>query len=336
MGSGKILEQMVRNYREVAEDLGRSPSRAEYLAHPLHKFSQKKIRTYFGTWIQLMRAAGSTPSKMANTYKVDLPPKLAPKILLIDIETKPLISYTWGIFDQNVGLNQIAEDWSIISYSAKWLGGEEIFYKDLRHKKDLTDDKELLEEIWILFNEADIVLGQNSKAFDVKKIQARMAIHKMRPPSQFKQIDTKILAKRHFAFTSNKLEYLAQKLCKTRKLTNRKFQGFELWRECIAGNLAAWEEMREYNCIDVLALEELYLALAPWGVGIDFNIYRTESGFKCNCGSDSFTKSPDFHYAPTGVFEKWSCDSCGAWCHSKGKDNNLISNRKRLSLRGPS
>ena len=33
-----------------------------------------------------------------------------PKILIVDIETAPIVAQVWGLFDQNVGLNQIAQD----------------------------------------------------------------------------------------------------------------------------------------------------------------------------------------------------------------------------------
>ena len=86
--------------------------------------------------------------------------------------------------------------------------------------------------MWKLLDEADIVIGQNSKAFDIKKLNARFIIHGMQPPSSYRQIDTKILAKKHFNFTSNKLEYLSDKLnVKYKKQTKRKFSGFEMWKE---------------------------------------------------------------------------------------------------------
>ena len=50
----------------------------------------------------------------------------APKILLFDIETSPLEVYTFGLFDQNIGLNQIIKDWSVLSFSAKWAGSSEV------------------------------------------------------------------------------------------------------------------------------------------------------------------------------------------------------------------
>ena len=40
-----------------------------------------------------------------------------PKILFVDIETSPIIADVWQLFDQNVGLNQIQQDWSIIAWA---------------------------------------------------------------------------------------------------------------------------------------------------------------------------------------------------------------------------
>jgi len=36
-----------------------------------------------------------------------------PKILLFDIETAPILAYTWDIWDQNIALNQIKQDWFV-------------------------------------------------------------------------------------------------------------------------------------------------------------------------------------------------------------------------------
>jgi len=40
-----------------------------------------------------------------------------PKILLFDIETAPILAYTWDIWDQNIALNQIKQDWFVLSWS---------------------------------------------------------------------------------------------------------------------------------------------------------------------------------------------------------------------------
>ena len=43
-----------------------------------------------------------------------------PKVLYLDIETKPIKAWIWGTFNQNIPLNMIIEDWSVLSWSAKW------------------------------------------------------------------------------------------------------------------------------------------------------------------------------------------------------------------------
>src|SRR5271166_754309 len=135
-----------------------------------------------------------------------------PKILFIDIETSPLISYTWGIWDQNIALNQIYKDWNIIAWAAKWQDSSEIMYMDQRKGINEKNEKKLLQEMWKLMDEADIIVGQNSKKFDTKKLNSKFLLHKMQPPSSYKQIDTLQLAKKHFSMTSNKLEFLSDKL----------------------------------------------------------------------------------------------------------------------------
>lgn len=243
----------------------------------------------------------------------------APKILLLDIETMPIMANVWSIWQQNVGLNMIERDWSVLSWAAKWYhdSPEEIMYMDQRNAKDINDDKKILKEIWKLLDEADIVVGQNSKAFDIKKLNARFIMHGMKPPSSFRQIDTKIIAKRHFAFTSNKLEYMTDKLCtKYKKLKHGKFPGFSMWAECMKGNIEAWEEMEEYNKYDVLSLEELYEILLPWDDSINFTMYFEDD--VCSCGNTEFKKN-GFYYTNASKFQKYKCKNCGT--EFRGKKN---------------
>ncbi len=189
-----------------------------------------------------------------------------PKVLILDIETKPVKAYVWGTFDQNIPLNMVIEDGSILSWSAKFLGEDKIHYKDMRGKeKNLSNDKDMLKPLHKLMNESDIVLGQNSDSFDLKKLNARFIEHDLAPVDQFKTIDTVKIARKNFGFLSNKLEHLSKKLNKKHtKSSHKKFSGFDLWLECMKGNKAAWNEMKEYNQIDVLATEEIFLRMAPY------------------------------------------------------------------------
>ncbi len=189
------------------------------------------------------------------------------KTLVLDIETWPIIAAVWGLKDQNIGLNQIRHDSSIMAWGAKWLGkpASEVIYQDVRHQRVLREDRALLSPLWKLLDEADIAITQNGQSFDGPRLNARFMVHKMSAPSPYKHLDTYRIAKRVASFTSNKLEYLTNKLnTKYKKLDHGAFPGMALWNECEKGNPKAWNEMKKYNIHDVLSTEELYTNLNAW------------------------------------------------------------------------
>lgn len=253
------------------------------------------------------------------------------KVLTFDIETAPVLGHVWSLWNNNLGLNQIEQDWYVLSYAAKWMHEDTVIYEDQRNATNIEDDKELLEGIWKLLDEADIVITQNGKKFDSKKLNARFVINGMKPPSSYRHIDTLLIAKEAFAFTSNKLEYMTDKLCtKYKKLKHANFSGFELWKQCLAGNPAAWEEMEEYNIYDVLSLEELFFKLAPWSKKLpNLNLYRDDHNTRCLCGCERFTHN-GYAYTNLSKFDKFRCDNCGAEIRGR---INLLSKEKRKSLK---
>jgi len=255
-----------------------------------------------------------------------------PKVLIFDIETAPIIAHVWGTWDQNISLNQIKSDWHILAWSAKWLGDppKNVMYMDQRSAKNIENDSRILKGIWKLLDEADIVITQNGKKFDVKKLNARFILNGFQPPSPYKHIDTLVIAKKFFSFTSNKLEYMTDKLCvKYKKLSQHKFSGFELWRQCLAGNISAWKEMEKYNKYDVFSLEELYKKLIPWDNSINFDLYSDGLDVTCKCGSTDFIKK-GFHFTQSAKYQRYKCSKCGA-AH---RDNtNLFSKEKISSLK---
>lgn len=253
-----------------------------------------------------------------------------PRVLIFDVETAPILGYVWGLWENNVALNQIKSDWHLLSWSAKWLDSKEVMYMDQRKAKSLEDDSAILGTLWKLLDEADIVITQNGNSFDHKKLNARFILNGMQPPSTYRRIDTFLLAKKHFGFTSNKLEYMTDKLCKKyKKLKHTKFQGFDLWKQCLDGNQAAWKEMERYNRQDVLALEELYHKLIPWDSAINFDAYAPGEGAKCKCGSEDFVKR-GFFYTGAGKYQRYRCSGCGAETRDR---INLFSKDKKASLR---
>ena len=282
-----------------------------------HDHAVHEIAVEFGKKESTIIRRLTEARKLEDSTNVDNRPKHLPKVLVFDIETSPILARVWGLWQQNVGLNQIKEDWFVMSYAAKWLGVDGVMYQDLRGVIDDTTkgyrDAQLLSGIWNLLNDADIVITQNGKKFDVKKLNARFVINGFQPPSGFKHIDTLQIAKRVFGFTSNKLEYMTDKLCVNfKKLKHGDFPGFELWKECLADNIDAWNEMEEYNKHDVLSLEELYNKLAAWDDRHpNFSHYTDAEEQTCRCGCTKFTRN-GYAYTPASKFQKYRCCDCGA------------------------
>ena len=277
-----------------------------------------------------MKAKKTKTAKKAVAAPVPVLP--GPKVLVYDIETAPIKAYVWSIWEQNVGLNQIIEDWHVLSWSAKWLGASEkdVMYMDNRSAKDVTNDKAILKGIWDLLEEADVVITQNGRHFDQKKLNARFLQHGFQPPSSSRHIDTKQLASKHFAFTSNKLEYMTDRFNTSyKKLKHTKYPGFEMWRECLNGNIDAWKEMEKYNKYDVLALEEFFNLVIPWDNSLNFNLYHDSTDHVCKCGSTEFHKN-GFYYTSAGKYQKHKCKQCGTEVRDK---ENLLSKEKRKSLK---
>jgi hypothetical protein len=252
------------------------------------------------------------------------------KILVIDIETAPKVAYVWRFFKENISAKQVKEHGHIMSFCAKWLDGMEIIYEE--NRKD--DDTKIVSRLCELLDEADFVVAHNGERFDFKQIRARAVVHGIRPPSPFKTIDTLIIAKREFGFPSNSLEYLTKVLgCKIKKDGHGKFPGFELWLECLKGNDEAWAEMKHYNIIDVLALEELYLKLRPWDTKHPSLAPYSEELEKpvCpKCGGDHM-QYRGYAYTGVGKYHRLQCQDCGGWSRSRftllKKNANMVVNQ---------
>lgn len=320
MTSKDAAHRIIQEIKRVAKQLDGCPTREEY--RNIGKIPCSEIEKEFGSWRSALEAAGVKE-------KIEIIP---PKVLVFDIETAPIMAQVWDIWDQNVGLNQIVKDWHILSWAAKWLSDSEdkVMYMSQEKAKSIEDDTEILKGIWALLDEADFVITQNGKSFDHKKLNARFVMKGLQPPSSYRHIDIKIIAKRHFAFTSNRLEYMTDKLnTKYKKLKHEKFSGFELWRECLLGNKAAWKEMEKYNKHDVLALEELYKKLIPWDNSINFNVTHDSTETVCKCGSLEFVKN-GHSYTSTGRYARFRCKLCGSELRSK---ENELSKEKRSSLK---
>lgn len=282
------------------------------------------------SWRKVAEQIGVSKSTVSDflrkQFTVEVKAKRSgPRVLIYDIETAPLLGYCWSLWDNNIGLNQIHSDWHVLSWAAKFLGEDDVYYQDQRNAVNVEDDKEILQGIWKLLDECDFVITQNGKKFDQKKLNARFVIHGMKPPSAYRHIDVLQIAKSQFGFTSNKLQYMTDTLCtKYKKSGHAKFSGFELWSECLKGNLEAFCEMEDYNILDILSLEELYLIISPWDAKLpNFDVYDDEPS-----SNEEWVKE-GFVYSNLGKYDRYRNTVTG---QQRRGSINLLSKEKRNSL----
>jgi len=256
----------------------------------------------------------------------------APKIFVLDIETAPIEAWTWGIWDQNIGIDQIKTDWSILAYCAKELGDSKIIYADTggKGKKQVRNDKRLLQDIWNLLDSADIIVAQNGARFDLPRINSRLIANGYGPYSPVRVIDTLAVSRRTFGFTSNKLAWVAKYTTDQHKSEHKKFPGFGLWKECLNDNPEAWREMEKYNKQDVIATLELYKKQRPWiSNHPNLSAYAEERQGCPKCASPR-VQARGYAVTQSGKYQRFQCSDCGAW--SRGKQNLLTPASRRSKL----
>jgi DNA polymerase elongation subunit (family B) len=230
------------------------------------------------------------------------------RLLSVDIETRPNLAYVWGLWDQNVGLNQIAASTEMICWSAKWTDRTKIIFRSTFH-----DGKEkMVHDLWDLLNETDAVIHFNGRRFDIPHINREFLEMGLEPPSPYKQIDLFQAVKRRFRFPSNKMEYVCDTLGVGNKL---KHEGFDLWLGCMANEKASWRLMRQYNVNDVALTEMLYWKILPWIPNIPSHAAHSGEESCPACGSKHI-EHRGYAYTQQSRFHRLVCKKCGKWSRS--------------------
>ena len=230
------------------------------------------------------------------------------KILLLDLEVAPNTAHVWGIYDQNISINQLLESSYTLCYAAKWYGNDKLYFKSVyKHGKD-----DMLKSIHALMDEADAIVHYNGSRFDIPIIHKEFLLNNMSPPAPSKQIDLLQVARRQFRFVSNKLDYVAQALGLGSKTEH---EGHTLWVKCMNNDRKAWKTMEEYNKNDVILLEKVYDKFKGWIKSHpNHNAYNANTCCP-NCGSSKL-QSRGTQRSRTAIYQRWQCQNCGSWSRS--------------------
>jgi DNA polymerase elongation subunit (family B) len=233
-----------------------------------------------------------------------------PRILVFDIETAPIKAWVWRLWKQDISTGAIISDFFMIGWAAKWLSEDGIMSQCLTSKEILVeDDRRIVETLWHLLSQADIVIAHNGERFDIPRVRSRFLVHGLPPTTHYTQIDTLKVAKKEFGFSSNKLDYLAQMLGIEGKMPT----GLDLWIRCMGGDEIALKQMELYNRNDVIVLEAVYMRLRPYIKSHpNLNLYNEDMEASCpSCGGKHLVPG-GYYYTQTGKYQAYACKDCGA------------------------
>jgi len=228
-----------------------------------------------------------------------------PRILFYDLETSPNLAYVWGMYEQNV--IKVHKDKIILSLAWKFQGDSAV--QQMSYDPKTYSDLAIAKKLHQLFSEADIVVAHNGDKFDRRMANGRMLLNGLKPPADYRTVDTLKVARKQFSLNSNGLNNLAQALGVGRKAETG---GFDLWLGCMKGEKAAMAKMGVYNKRDVSILERVYNALLPW-INNHPNV-GTVLGNKTacpNCGSVK-SSSNGRKYTNSVVYQQRRCTDCQA------------------------
>lgn len=211
-----------------------------------------------------------------------------------------------------------------ICWAAKWFGKPKVeFAAEWKQGEEYVIDR-----MWELLDEADVVVGFNSNKFDIKKVNTSFIENGMAPPSPYKKIDLLLQARKHFGWSANRLKNILTRLGLTPKLEDN--ANMKLWMDVYWGEKEAQKRMQEYNIQDTLSTEELYEHMLGWiqphpnwGLWMDD---MHGSPICPNCGSDHIHKR-GFETTKVRKYQRYQCQSCGAYHRGrKSLGNNAVDN----------
>jgi hypothetical protein len=229
------------------------------------------------------------------------------RTLFWDIETslQPVTVFQLAKNDW-IDPSAILEERYIICASWMWEGDSTVHAVSVlddpeRYAKNPHDDRHVVEVLHNLLTQADVLVHHNGDKFDRRYVETRNLAHGLPPLPAVPTIDTYKLAKRHFLFNSNKLNYIGQFLGVGKKLATTP----HLWMDVYRGKSDAITAMVRYNKQDVRLLHRVYHKLKAYG--------QLPSQAGCpRCGSVAL-QSRGVARTRTRTYQRFQCQLCRGW-----------------------
>ncbi|QSM01130.1 DnaQ-like DNA polymerase III subunit [Mycobacterium phage Nanosmite] len=272
---------------------------------------------------------------------------MSAKILVLDIERQSaLIDGVWDAKPQKSWIRpaQVVEPPRTICFAYKWIGEDKTRFEAewmYPGEQDNTSvapgggHKVMIDKAHALLDEADYVVGYNSRYFDMGHLRTSFVAYdhlRNNPPSPWVDIDLyQQLNRVANGFFSRRLAYISEVLGLEGK---EKTGGEDLWRTLrwAQGDVLrrAERKMKKYNIRDVDLTEELYYELRPWLTGLNVGLYEDDATdlVSCpNCGSGHLQYRGQAGNR-TYIYRRFQCQDCGKW----GRDRNSFKSVASLGI----
>lgn len=236
--------------------------------------------------------------------------KKKPRVLLVDVETKPVKVWAWRTGKQYVNHSNIVEGekFDIICICYKFAGEKTV--KSLDWGNDKQDSRKMIEKFGRVVEKADVVIGHNGDNFDIKQINTQRLMHNLPPINWPTSEDTLKMLRKKFYLTSFSLQYVSELLFGAKKDP----MCFQDWVDVVDNkDPKALKKMIKYCKKDVLLLEKVWERCYKY---LDNKAHRgamvgNDPKTSCEkCGSQELTKLRDVKFTRTTKKFKFACDDC--------------------------
>lgn len=234
------------------------------------------------------------------------------KTLVLDIETLPILGYSWKVYDATVF--KVLEPISIACVAYSFDNGpiECISVSDYKtaFSKNVRDDFRLVRDIIKVIEKADVVVAHNVK-FDMGHIRGRAAVHGLTPPSPKLEFCTYRERKKLEMHEMYKLGYLQEKF----KHTKKKPPPPGTWMKFMERDPMGVEAMIKYCKDDIVSTIELFEATRALSsmVMVTEDPGEPSEIFCTSCGSKDLSPNGHRYTRGGGKYRQWKCSECGKY-----------------------
>lgn len=253
------------------------------------------------------------------------------KALVFDIETRPMLGFSWSYYFRGGGkLIDLLDYDGILTISYGWVGKKRVKNLSIHREKGYKPfyirdkygfrwnhneeaEKNMLTKFWEIHNEADFLIGQNIDKFDLKKLNTKYEKYGLGPIPYKPTFDTQKSSKKHFDLPSHRLDFKAKYFGGKGK---RKHEGWDMWLGFLENDKRSIREMIKYNDQDIKITIDEYYRDRKWAGHPNLGMLGAttkEEDFICGvCLSKNVIKNGQRIRGMT-VYQELKCKDCGSY-----------------------